>query len=103
VSGVLLAASVRESIGDYVAALFFVYTALIFAYIIVGLVLSFGARLPYNRGINAVLEFLRDVCDPYLRIFRKFVPMVGPLDLSPILAILLLQIVGSLVVALIRG
>jgi YggT family protein len=99
----LLAASVRETIGDYVAALFFVYTALIFAYVIVNLVLSFGARMPYNRWINAVLEFLRDVCEPYLRIFRRFIPMIGPLDISPILAILLLQIVGSLVVSLIRG
>jgi YggT family protein len=103
VSGVLLAASVRESVGDYVAALFFVYTALIFAYVIVGLILSFGARVPYNRAVNAVLEFLKEVCEPYLRIFRRFIPMVGPLDLSPIVAILLLQIVGSLVVTLVRG
>jgi YggT family protein len=103
VTGVLLAASLRENIGDYVAALFFVYTALIFAYVIVGLIFSFGARMPYNRAANAVLEFLRDVCEPYLRIFRKFIPMLGPLDLSPIVAILLLQIVGSLVVSLIRG
>ncbi len=98
-----LLADVRDSIGDYVAALFFVYTALIFAYVIVGLIFSFGARMPYNRFANAVLEFLRDVCEPYLRIFRKFIPMVGPLDISPILAILLLQIVGSLVVSLVRG
>ena len=102
-SGVLLAASVRESVGDYVAALFFVYTALIFAYVIVGLILSFGARVPYNRAVNAVLEFLKEVCEPYLRIFRKVIPQFGPFDFSPIVAIIVLQIVGGIIVGVIRG
>ncbi|MBW3536036.1 MAG: YggT family protein, partial [Gemmatimonadetes bacterium] len=39
----------------------------------------------------------------YLRIFRRFIPPLGPLDLSPIVGIFTLQIVGSIIVSLIRG
>ena len=56
-------------------------------------------RVPYSRWSDAVLGFLRDVCEPYLRIFRRFIPMIGPLDFSPIVALLVLQIVGNIVVS----
>jgi uncharacterized protein YggT (Ycf19 family) len=59
--------------------------------------------VPYSRPLNAVLEFLNQVCEPFLRIFRRFIPMVGPLDLSPIVAVFVLQLVGNVVVSLIRG
>ena len=51
----------------------------------------------------AVLDFLRQVCEPYLRFFRRFIPPLGPLDMSPIVAILVLYVVGGIVVSLIRG
>ena len=76
-------------------AVFYVYTLLIIAYILSSLFFAFGGRLPYARWSSAVLGFLRDVCEPYLRIFRRFIPPIGPLDLSPIVAILVLHIVGS--------
>jgi uncharacterized protein YggT (Ycf19 family) len=41
------------------------------------------------------------VAEPYLRIFRRFIPPIGPLDLSPIVAILVLRIVGGILVGLI--
>jgi uncharacterized protein YggT (Ycf19 family) len=50
-----------------------------------------------------LLGFLRDVCEPYLRIFRRFIPMIGPLDISPIVALIVLSVVGGLVVRLIHG
>ncbi len=50
-----------------------------------------------------MLEFLRQVCEPYLRFFRRFIPPLGPLDLSPMVAIIVLYVVGGLVVGLIRG
>jgi len=43
------------------------------------------------------------VCEPYLGFFRRFIPPLGPIDLSPVVAIILLQIVGGIVVRLIRG
>jgi uncharacterized protein YggT (Ycf19 family) len=99
----LFAALTRQDIADYVSALITVYTLLIFAYVLTSLIFSFGVRVPYSRWSDSVLKFLRDVCEPYLRIFRRFIPMIGPLDISPIVGILVLQIVGGIIVNAIRG
>ncbi|HWT93665.1 MAG TPA: YggT family protein [Solirubrobacteraceae bacterium] len=96
-------ATARESIADFLASLLLVYTILIFAYIVINLFLSFGARPAYSRTLDAVLGFLRDVCEPYLSIFRRFIPPIGPLDISPMVGILVLQIVGGLIVTAIHG
>ena len=96
-------ATAREDIADFVSAAVLVYTILIFVYIISNLLFAFGGRMPFNRYLDMVLTFLRDVCEPYLRIFRRFIPQIGPFDFSPIVAIILLQIVGGIVVNLIRG
>jgi YggT family protein len=96
-------ATARDDIADFVSAAILVYTILIFVYILSNLLFAFGGRMPYNRWSDAVLTFLRDVCDPYLRIFRRFIPQFGPFDFSPIVAVIVLQIVGGIVVNLIRG
>jgi YggT family protein len=96
-------ATFREELANYVRAVFYVYTLLIIAYILSSLFFAFGGRLPYARWSSAVLGFLRDVCEPFLSIFRRFIPAIGPLDLSPLVAILLLNIVGSLLGNLIAG
>ena len=99
----LVLATTRDEIANYVQTVFYVYSLLIIAYILSSLFFAFGGRLPYARWSSAVLGFLRDICEPYLAIFRRFIPAIGPLDLSPIVAILLLNIVGSLVANLIAG
>ena len=96
-------ATFRQDLGNYVQAVFYVYTLLIIAYILSSLFFAFGGRVPYARWSSAVLGFLRDVCEPYLAIFRRFIPPIGPLDLSPIVGILLLNIVGSILANLIAG
>jgi YggT family protein len=94
----LLAGSVRGQIGNYVQALFLVYILLIFIYILLNMAFSFGLRLPYSRWTDMVMNFLRDVCEPYLKIFRRFIPTVGMFDFSPIVAIIVLYILQALVV-----
>jgi YggT family protein len=93
----------RNDVADYVYTLFLIYSILIF----VRILMSWFTRIPYNTVLNAVLEFVRETTDPYLLLFRRFVPMVrigpGALDLSPIVAIIVLQIVSRIVVAVIRG
>jgi YggT family protein len=92
----------REQIADFVSALVTVYWIILIAWVVASLIFSLGARVPYSRPLNAVLDFLRDVSEPYLRLFR-FLPLrVGPLDLTPLVAILALRIVGDIVVSLIR-
>jgi YggT family protein len=99
----LVLADARNEIANYLSAVITVYVILIIAYILSSLFFSFGGRVPYSRWSSAILGFLRDVCEPYLGLFRRFIPPLGPLDLSPIVAIVLLQIVGGIIVRLIRG
>ena len=99
----LLLALTRNDIADYVAALFRVYSLLIIAYIVSSLFFAFGGRIPYSRWSRAILDFLRDVSEPLLRPFRAIIPNIGPFDLSPILALIALGLVGQIVVNLIRG
>ena len=98
----LLAASVRMDIANYVGDLFGVYIAMILIYVLANLVLAFGLRPGYSRTLDAVLGFLRDVCEPYLRIFRRLIPGMGMMDFSPIIAIILLQVAGALITGAIR-
>jgi len=99
----LLEALSRVDIANYVDALFEVYILLILLYILFNLLFSFGVRLPYSRGTDVVLGFLRDVCEPYLRIFRRFIPPLGMIDITPMIAIILLVIVRTIVVNAIAG
>jgi YggT family protein len=70
-----------------------VYVLLIFVY-----VLTSWIRVPYS--LNRVQRFLYDVCEPYLRLFRRVLPSVGPLDVSPIVAVLVLVAVDQILVRL---
>ena len=99
----IFAASAREEIADFLDALLTVYVIVIIAWIVIQFVFAMGVRMPYSRWSNAVLDFLRDVSNPWLSIFRRLPLRIGPLDLSPIVAIIVLQIVGSIVINIVRG
>jgi YggT family protein len=96
-------ASTRVDIANYVSDLFGVYVALILIYILTNLVFAFGLRPGYSRALDVVLGFLRDVCEPYLRIFRRLIPGMGMMDFSPIIALIVLGVIRTIVVSLIRG
>jgi YggT family protein len=78
-----------DTIKGFVDILFLVYLLCIFAYIITSWI-----PLPYNVWLNRIQRFLYDVVDPYLRLFRRFIPQLSlgglGLDLSPIFAVLVL-------------
>ncbi|MEA2267020.1 MAG: YggT family protein [Solirubrobacteraceae bacterium] len=95
--------TVRSDVASYLDALIWVYTLVIFAYIVSSWIFAMGIRIPYSRYTDAVLGFLRDVTEPYLSLFRRFIPPFGAFDFSPIIAIFALRIVGGIVVSLIRG
>jgi len=92
---------IRQDVADFVSALVTVYTICVVAWIVASFVFSLGGRVPYNRFLNAVLDFLRDVSEPYLRIFRRLGLRLGPIDFSPIVALIVLRVVGGIVVSLI--
>ena len=99
----LYLAITRADVADYIDTLTIVYLVLIFIRILT----SWIPRMPYNRWLDIVLTFVRDVTDPYLNIFRRFMPPLriggGALDLSPMVAIIVLLIVGQVVVGIIHG
>ena len=78
----------------------FVYVfAGVYSLTIIAYILTSWIRMPYS--LNSVQKFLYDVCEPYLRLWRRLLPLsVGPLDLSPIVALLALGIASRLVIAL---
>ena len=96
-----LLAITRDDIANYVSAVFLVY------FILILILLSWIPRMPYYPWLRTTVDFVHQVVDPYLNIFRRLLPPLGVggmgLDLSPILAIVVLSIVWRVVVSLIAG
>jgi YggT family protein len=94
----MLLADAVTTAQSFVEVLYYVYLLCIIAYI-----LTSWVPLPYNVWLNRVQRFLYDVVNPYLRLFRRVIPQLSVaglgLDLSPIIAILVLTIVYRLVFA----
>jgi YggT family protein len=100
----MVLASARTQIADYLGTLIYVYIIVIICFIVVQILFAAGLRPPYSRTSDAVLGFLRDVCEPFLSIFRRIIRPVGGLDLSPMLAIISLYVINEVVVGqLIHG
>ena len=99
----LLLAITRHDVAEFVNAIFLVYFILIF----IRILLSWIPRMPYYPWLRTTVDFVHQVVDPYLNIFRRLLPPLGVggmgLDLSPILAIVVLSIVWRVVVSLIAG
>jgi YggT family protein len=94
----LVLASARSDIAGYLSTLIYIYILLILVYIVIQLLFSSGIRPPYSPTTDRVLGFLRDVVEPFLRLFRRLAPRLGGLDLSPMLAIITLYVVKIVVV-----
>jgi uncharacterized protein YggT (Ycf19 family) len=90
-----LLADTASAANHFIDVFIYVYVLLIFVY-----VLTSWVRLPYSPWVRRISDFLRDVCEPYLRIFRRILPPLGPLDLSPVVAIFALFALKELVDAL---
>jgi uncharacterized protein YggT (Ycf19 family) len=75
------------SVESFVRVFVLVYSMLILAYVITSWV-----RLPYSPWLNRIQRFLYDVCDPYLRLWRRILPAFGPLDLSPVIGVAFLYV-----------
>jgi len=100
----VILATARTEIAGVISAVIYVYTILIVMHIVIQLLFSAGLRPPYTRTTNSILQFLRDVCEPFLRLFRRIIPSFGGLDFSPLLALITLQLVNQVLVeGLIRG
>ena len=91
----VLLADAISGIQKFVWVFVLVYGLIIFAYILMSWI-----RMPYSLWMSRVQGFLRDVCEPYLGLFRRVLPPLGPLDLSPMVGLVVLYLLGRLVVYL---
>src|SRR5918912_869733 len=85
-----LLADAISSAQNFVWVFATVYTLVIFAYIITSWI-----RLPSSPWLNRIQRFLYDVSEPYLRLFRRILPSMGPLDLSPLVATIVLWVLAG--------
>ena len=94
-AGFMLLFDAVDQIQNFINVFIGVYILVILVYIITSWI-----RLPYSPWLNRIQRFLYDVCDPYLRLFRRVVPPLGPLDLSPMLAVIALVVLRGVINAI---
>lgn len=92
----LVEAITRDDVSKYVGDLFTVYIIVIFLYVLLNMMFQFGLRPSYSRWLDVLLDFLRDCSDPFLRVFRRLLPSLGGLDLSPMVAIIVLIVLRGI-------
>ena len=87
-----------DGLADFIESLALIYLLMILAYVVLSML-----PLPYNVWVGRIRQFLDQTVSPYLNVFRRFIPPIGMFDLSPIVAIFVLQIVARIVVSALRG
>jgi YggT family protein len=95
-AGIAVLGDAQTSVQRFVDVFIWVYALLLFAYIVLTWV-----RLPYSSVLERIERFLADICVPYLGLFRRIVRPIGPIDVSPILALVVLILIQRLLDALI--
>ena len=90
---VTLLADAISSVQSFVWVFATVYTLVLFVYI-----LTSWVRLPYSPWLNRIQRFLQEVSEPYLRLFRRILPSMGPVDLSPLIAMVVLWLFAQVLI-----
>jgi YggT family protein len=90
--------STVDALSSFVDTFSYVYAAIVIAWI-----LASWVRLPYNIWTNRIRTFLDETAGPYVGLFRRFIPPLGPLDLSPLFALIVLQIAARIIVSILDG
>ena len=89
----VLLADAISSVETFINVFLSLYGLVIIVYI-----LTSWLRLPYSLTLNRIQRFLYDVCEPYLRIFRRLLPSMGAIDLSPMLALITLIVIDRFLI-----
>jgi YggT family protein len=97
--GVFAANAVLADTASSLQAFVRVFAAIYVLLILVWVLFSW-IRIPYSRTSAFVQESVDEVVRPYVRLFRRL-PTLGPFDLSPIVAVIVLLVAAGLVNSLI--
>jgi uncharacterized protein YggT (Ycf19 family) len=72
----------------------------VYALAILVYILTTWLRVPWS--LRPVERFFYDVCDPYLRLWRRVIPSFGPIDLSPMIGIVALFVFDRILIAVLE-
>lgn len=79
----------------------FVYVfSTVYVIVLIAYVLTSWIQLPYS--LQPVQRFLYDVCEPYLRLWRRVIPSFGAIDFSPMIAIIAVGLISQVVIAILN-
>jgi YggT family protein len=96
----------RLDVANYLSVLIWIYTMLILVRILLSWVMMVWS-LPEHAALRALVGFVEDVTEPYLQFWRRLIPPIkggaGVIDVSPIIAMFALWLVGTVAVRLIAG
>jgi YggT family protein len=77
---------------------FTIYILFVFVHVLLSWV-----QLPYNLWLGRIRGVLYDTVEPYLRIFRGIIPPIGMIDISPMIAIIVLYLARAVIVSVLAG
>jgi len=90
---------VLDAVGE--VALFIKIFATVYTFALILYILASWVQLPYS--LRGVQRFLSDACEPYLRFWRRLLPLsFGAIDFSPIVAILALDVIAGILIAILN-
>ena len=90
--------STIDTIDTFIRSFVQIYVLLILVWVVLGYF-----RLPYNVWLSRIRRFLDDTVQPYLRLWRRILPMFGPLDLSPMVGVIALLAGEQILISVIDG
>jgi YggT family protein len=83
---------------SFVNWVFDIYILFVFVHILLS-----WFQLPYNVWLARIRGVLYDTVEPYLRLFRGIIPPIGMLDISPIIAIIVLLLARGVIIAVLQS
>lgn len=81
------------SAGQLILKILDIYSAIIIASAIMSWLVAFGVVNVRNQFIRVVVDLLYRVTEPVLRPIRRFLPNLGGIDISPVVALLLIIVI----------
>ena len=84
---------------SYLVSLISLVVTIISIVLILNALLSFTPLEPWHP----VRRFLSQMAEPIVRPFRNILPATGMIDFTPMIALIVVQIVGQILIALVRS